>query len=192
MWKAVPQYEEYYECSDDGRIRSKDRIVTESNGKQRKHKGRTLAPTQNKNGYLLVPFAIDGKRQQKYVHRVVAETFISGIPSGYVVNHIDGDRLNDRSDNLEIISASENNLHSYRKLRRIANCHGGSNRRIVVENIITKQSLYFNSVEAASRELALSPTQIRRYLNSNSIWRNAYKFRDNIKCVEDIEMVSAS
>ena len=140
----------------------------------------------------MVPFAMDGKRQQKYVHRVVAETFISGIPSGYVVNHIDGDRLNNRSDNLEIVSASENNLHSYRKLMRTTNCHGGFHRRIVVENIITKQRLYFTSVEAASRELELSPTQIRRYLNSNNLWRNTYNFRDNIKCVEDIEMVSAS
>ena len=46
-WKAIPNYEGYYEVSDLGRVRSLDRFITYSDGRVTKHKGKVL--TQNKN-----------------------------------------------------------------------------------------------------------------------------------------------
>jgi hypothetical protein len=60
-------------------------------------------------GYFKVGITL-GKRNYKseYVHRIVAENFIDAIPKGMQVNHIDGNRRNNRVDNLEIVSPSEN------------------------------------------------------------------------------------
>lgn len=49
-----------------------------------------------------------------FVHRLVATHFIGNIPKGMVVNHKDGNKLNNRVDNLEIVSHSENQKHAFR------------------------------------------------------------------------------
>jgi len=64
-----------------------------------------LKPTSS-NGYLMCNFGL--------IHRIVVETFISDIPKGMQVNHIDGIKSNNRLDNLEIVTPSENQLHAYR------------------------------------------------------------------------------
>lgn len=69
-----------------------------------------LSKTINQQGYYQLN--IGGKN--KRVNRLVAETFIGEIPMGYQVNHIDGDKLNNHQNNLEIITPSENTKHAYR------------------------------------------------------------------------------
>lgn len=48
-----------------------------------------------------------------FVHRLVAAHFIGNIPKGMIVNHKDGNKLNNHVDNLEIVSRSENQKHAY-------------------------------------------------------------------------------
>lgn len=48
------------------------------------------------------------------VHRLIVTHFIGAIPDGMVVNHKDGNKLNNRVDNLEIVSQSENQKHAFR------------------------------------------------------------------------------
>ncbi|MDD6530572.1 MAG: NUMOD4 domain-containing protein [Prevotella copri] len=189
MWKPVPGYEEYYECSDNGNIRSLDRYVIQSNGMKRLHKGRELKATLNKNGYLLVPFSVGKKRVQKYVHRLVAETYLGNIKETYTVNHIDGDKRNNQVSNLEIISVGENNKHAYEKLSRMRVTVGCRRRCIRAINTKTGEIAEYKSVAEASRILGLSETQIRRYLDSGSMWGNLMFCENDHKCVEDIETV---
>lgn len=67
----------------------------------------------NGRGYLKAQFCCIDKKS-KYVHRLVAEYFIPN-PNGYLeVNHIDGDKLNNVSDNLEWCSRSQNLIHASR------------------------------------------------------------------------------
>ncbi|WP_428909429.1 HNH endonuclease [Niallia sp. Krafla_26] len=66
----------------------------------------------NKKGYVRVGLMKDGKQKQVFVHRLVTEAYIGKIPDGKCVNHIDGNKENNHVSNLEILTHSENIIHS--------------------------------------------------------------------------------
>lgn len=72
---------------------------------------RFVKPQTINSGYLLAHLLVGQKRYAKLVHRLVAETFLGGI-KGETVNHKDGNKLNNRVDNLEWASYTENHLHA--------------------------------------------------------------------------------
>lgn len=71
-------------------------------------------PSNHDNGYKEVSlnFGLNRNGTSKYVHRLVAETFLGQIPKGFNVNHKDGNKSNNRLSNLEIVSFSENTKHA--------------------------------------------------------------------------------
>lgn len=75
----------------------------------------------DKSGYLRVPLRQDKKQVLRLVHRLVAETFIRNPENKPQVNHKNGNRADNRVENLEFCTASENNLHSYRVLHKKPN-----------------------------------------------------------------------
>jgi len=110
-----------YEVSNEGRVRSKDRMVAQkacgrAAGYERLLPGRLLKPFLSKTtGYLQV--SLSGKARH-YVHRLVAFEFCGGFEDGRVVNHKNGDRTDNRAANLEWVTQQENNLHAFRELGR--------------------------------------------------------------------------
>lgn len=94
-----------YEVSNLGRVRSLDRI--DAAGKRRKGSIKKLT----KDGwYFRTTMSINGKPKTYSVHQLVYYSFNGGVPSGYdyVIDHIDGDPLNNRLDNLQKISQYDN------------------------------------------------------------------------------------
>ena len=75
-------------------------------------KGEPLKPSINPNGYAIVQIVIDGKQVGRSVHTLVARTFVDGYEEGLQVNHKDGNKLNNRTDNLEWVTRKENVRHS--------------------------------------------------------------------------------
>ena len=69
---------------------------------------------RNKNGYLVTDLYEDGKRTTVRVHRAVAEAFIPNPENKPEVNHKDGNKMNNRVENLEWVTKSENALHAYK------------------------------------------------------------------------------
>ena len=67
---------------------------------------------QNKKGYFVVKPWINGKNVNMYVHRVVATSFVCNKESKGEVNHIDGDKGNNKCNNLEWVTHSENMYHA--------------------------------------------------------------------------------
>lgn len=107
-WKAVIGYEGLYEVSCLGRIRSLDTI--DSFG--RKHVGVVLKDADNGNGYRVVCLHRHGNRRMRTVHSLVAMAFVDNPNEFSEVNHLDGNKSNNRCDNLEFCTHRSNMKHS--------------------------------------------------------------------------------
>lgn len=107
-----------YEVSNLGNLRSLDRFRRSGSG-VRRHKGRNLKTRKFKNGYLGQHLS-DGKGLKKNVliHRIVAEAFIPNPKNLPEVNHIDEDRANNRADNLEWVTRTQNVNHGGHQIRK--------------------------------------------------------------------------
>ena len=106
-WRPVVGYENDYEVSNLGHVRSKDMEVWTGRS-YRVKKGRMLKPGKSGTGYYTC--ALRGRT--KKVCQMVAEAFLFKSNPNDVVNHIDGNKLNDNVGNLEYISSSQNNKHA--------------------------------------------------------------------------------
>ncbi|UCR74409.1 HNH endonuclease [Mycobacterium phage Ritam007] len=109
-WLPVVGYEGLYEVSDGGRVRSLDRQI-ECDGRGRRYmRGRVLSQSVMPNGYLKV--GLPGGNA--LVHRLVLTAFVGACPDGMEGCHNDGDRSNNRLDNLRWDSRTENNHDAVR------------------------------------------------------------------------------
>lgn len=111
-WVDVPGYPGY-QVSDLGRVRTVDRRVLGKDGRSELHRGKVLKPQRLKNGYTEV-YLCDGKsRKHRTVHSLVAQSFLGEKPTGHDVMHINGDRSDNRAENLKYGSRSENLRSTY-------------------------------------------------------------------------------
>lgn len=94
VWKDIQGYEDYYQVSNTGRVRGKDRIVRHSSTFERIQYGKTLRQHKDKDGYLTVGLHKHGKTVKCKTHRLVAEAFINNPDNKVEVNHIDENKSN--------------------------------------------------------------------------------------------------
>lgn len=106
-WRVINQYPDYA-VSNLGRVK---RLGNRPYSKTE----RTLKPFPNEKGYLMVKLAADAKPKTLKVHILVLEHFVSERPEGKEGNHKDGDKGNNRLDNLEWLSHPANIKHCYAK-----------------------------------------------------------------------------
>ena len=119
IWKPVTGYEKFYEVSNQGRVRSLTRTVTRRNrwnpDKPLIHirEGRLLRLI-DADGYKYLPLTKNDKQSNYRVHRLVAIAFIPNPENKPEINHIDKVRDNNRVENLEWCTHSENMQHACR------------------------------------------------------------------------------
>jgi len=103
LWKPIKGYENY-KASTFGRICSIPR--------GRRKNGCYLKPNVGNSGYRYVSLCKDGVPKSFTVHRLIAATFLEDDSTRGDVNHIDGDKLNNRVENLERTTRKENMIHA--------------------------------------------------------------------------------
>lgn len=117
-----------------------------------------MRPQTDKQGYSRVLLSANGIHKNYQIHRLVATTFIPNPKNLLIVNHIDGNPKNNRVENLEWCTQSENVLHAIHSLNRLG--HAFPPKKI-------------KCVETG--EVFVSLTRAAKAYNSNpgNIWRSA-------------------
>ncbi len=106
QWRPIPGYP--YEASSLGNIRNAKTL------RVLKH----LPDNRKGHGYARVAIAINGFSKFFTIHRLVAAAFIGPYPDGLEIDHLDGDRRNNRPENLEYVTKAENRRRSRHNYKR--------------------------------------------------------------------------
>lgn len=171
IWKPVKGYEKYLAVSDKGRVKSF----------MRNPEGNILKAQPDKKGYLRLRCTIERQKLCFKVHRLVAEHFIENPEDKPQVNHKDTNKQNNRVDNLEWVTNIENAHHAIENGRWETMFAGAKKANdakrtpIIATNIDTGESLYFESMSEAERQLGTRHiNQVMRGLRSQA---KGYTFR---------------
>lgn len=176
IWKSIKRFEGY-EVSNQGRVRSIPRIVTDKNGIEYFHKGKILSQYKSKKGYCKVQVA----KHNESVHRLVAETFIPNPNNKPQVNHINGDKNCNYVWNLEWVTLQENiqhsienNLHSITGLTK----HNESRKRKVGQYDLNNNFIAeYESASEAGRILNTSRGNIQQVCDGKRKKCKGYKWK---------------
>lgn len=140
-WRDVLGFEELYQVSNLGKVR------TIKNGEAE------MSQQENRNGYMTVHLRNKGVERRAMVHRLVAEAFISNPDELRDVNHKNGDKSDNRVENLEWASHSDNMTHSFREL--------GKNVRHIVQLSLDGVLIdRWNSITEAAEATGICRTDI--------------------------------
>jgi hypothetical protein len=143
-----------------------------------------LQPRIKENGYPYVILRKDGLNYTKTIHRIVAESFIPNPDNKQTVNHKNGNKTDNRVENLEWATQSENIKHAYRVLKRQINKNWlgkfGKNNpksKIVIQlfnkNIIAE----FNGLHEAERQTHINRVSIKLVCQGKRNSAGGYQWR---------------
>lgn len=110
VWRKIPGWENAYEVSSTGAVRSLARTVPGPGGHPRRIEGVELSPSTSPTGYKRVNLYGGGKQTTRGVHQLVMMAFVGSPPKGMEVCHNDGDKSNNRLENLRYDSKRANQL----------------------------------------------------------------------------------
>jgi len=157
IFKSVSGYEGYFEISESGEVWGIKRMVVTVNG-LRTIRGRKIKERINNNGYWEVRLSKDGKSTTTFIHILIAKAFIPNPLNKSEVNHINGIKTDNRLENLEWVTHSENMKHAYKLGLIKPLC------KHVVDNCTGKE---YSSVKEAAIDLNINYGTFRNYLNGN-------------------------
>lgn len=146
IWKKINGYGDY-EVSNFGAIKS---------FKYEKINGSIMHPAPTKKGYLRIKLG-DGKISKTFsVHRLVCENFLPNDEDEKIINHKNGLKYDNRLENLEWVTHSENVRHSFNELGRVA----GRKKQVIQYDKNNNLVREWEAISDASNALNISPSSI--------------------------------
>jgi hypothetical protein len=183
IWKDCPVFPEKYEVSNQGNVRTKSKLskyhLRYGRGKMYEKYSQPFLPSRLKKpeithcGYMRIPLCnvVNGKAVQVkvMVHRLVATAFIPNTECKTSVNHIDGIKSNNKVENLEWCTRSENTIHAYRTGLIDIKKHSGINRynSIKVQSLLTGEIMCLTT---AHKSMKMSLLNFKKFLQEDAEW----------------------
>lgn len=168
IWRDISGYEGLYQVSNFGRIKAVAHWQTYSNGDRHFYKEKIRVPGVGPTGYLSI--RLGSKGREAGVHRFVAETFIPKAPGKNDVNHIDGDKSNNRVDNLEWVDKKENMRHCREVLKK-------ETGRTKVPILCVETGETFESLSEASETKGINIAHLWQVVNGYRHTTGGYHWR---------------
>ncbi len=165
IWKPILAYEGYYEINTLGNVRRKSRAK-----RKRKHTpiliGKSLSTRINNFGYVEVRLSKNGKTSTKFIHKLLGQVFIPNTENKPQINHKNGIKHDNRLENLEWVTNSENMIHAYSTglLKKVV--------RPVIDNCSNHE---YNNTKEAAKQCGINYFTLKNYLNGS---------RTNPTCLE--------
>jgi len=157
IWKDIFGFEEFYQISNLGRVKSLERIVPFGiKGSVRNVKERILKPSTDDMGYFHVRLCMDNKYKLYKIHQLVAIHFLNHTPDGFnmVCDHINNNKKDNRVENIQLITHREN--ISKGKKRKSGNFIGATFdrgkwvSRIHIDGVYKYLGRYDNPIDAVN------------------------------------------
>lgn len=156
IWIPIKGFESTHQVSNHGRVKStfknKDRILT--------------GGTSGRKGGKYIQMILCSKggiKKRAKVHKLVAEHFLENTDNKPCINHIDGNKFNNRLDNLEYCSVRENNIHAW---------YNGLQKGAVMV-LHTETGIYYEVMKEAAIAYNISYTNLARYMNGHRTNKSA-------------------
>lgn len=157
-YRTIDGYEGYYLVSDSGDVIN---AMT----------GHVLQGSIKRTGYREVILRKEGDSCYALVHRLVASAFCEKLHEGDEVNHINGDKLDNRAENLEWVTHGENLAHAYETGLMPNNAVPVP---VIAKNIETGEEIEFPSIYRAARFLGISQGNICMCCKNQRPYANGY------------------
>lgn len=169
-WKPITGYENIYEVSNSGKIKSvKGKRTHSKRLGVRYWEEREMKLKTDKGGYKRVSLWKDKRPKDFLVHRLVAIEFCEKTEGKNLINHIDGNPSNNHYTNLEWCNHYDNLMHAYlNKMNKSPNV-------ITLINTTTKEEIEFYSMAEASRFLGRNKGFISNHVKKGNKEVDGYK-----------------
>ena len=172
IWKPVSEYADLYHVSNYGRVKRLPKIVSYAHAKgvnaKIRYDEKILMQTIGGHGYLLITLTDKfGIQKSARVHRIVCKAFIELVDGKPQVNHIDGNKQNNRVENLEWADASDqmNHAYSHNLIKvKVGDVHAQS-KRVYHYNLSGELIGVYGSCGEAHRKTNLSLSHINKCCN---------------------------
>ena len=183
IWKDIKGYEGLYQVSSLGNVRSLDTMINCKGAKNiDKHlrKGKVLKKYIGTSGYYTINLSKNSKIKVYRVHRLIANAFIPNINNLPLINHKDGNKLNNNINNLEWCTYAYNNKEAYRIGLKVGAEKGKYGKYSKFSKPLLQYSVNgelikeWENAEQVKRELGYCPENIRNVCNGRRKIANGY------------------